>query len=296
MTATLQSAMQHASAAVEAALEEVLAGEDPDYGRIFEAERYSVLGGGKRIRPFLVLEFCRLFGGDAQAALPFAAAIELMHCFSLIHDDLPCMDNDNLRRGKPTNHMVYGDALALLAGDALAIRSLGVAASNSHVAPTTALAAVRLLSDAAGTHGMIGGQVMDLWGESHSLTMEQLCKLQACKTGALIRAAAQLGCLAAGLALTDERTLAACTYADHIGLAFQIVDDILDCIGSEALLGKPIGSDVEQGKTTFLHFLSIDEAQARAAELTHQAKAAIADFSGSEILVEMADYLLVRQS
>ncbi len=296
MTAALRTAMEHAAETVEAALAETLAGDDPDYGRLLESERYSVLGGGKRIRPFLVFAFCRLFGGDEQAAVPFAAAIELMHCFSLIHDDLPCMDNDSLRRGKPTNHVVYGEALALLAGDSLAIRSLGVAASNPHVAPATALAAVRALSDAAGAHGMIGGQVMDLWGEDHPLTIEQLGKLQACKTGALIRVAARLGCLAAGLGEDDPRTAAACTYADNIGLAFQIVDDILDCIGSEALLGKPIGSDAEQGKTTFLSFMSIDAAHDRAAALTEQAKTAIAAYPGSETLCELADYLLARRS
>lgn len=295
MTAALRTAMEHAAEAVEAALTDALAGEDSDYGRILEAERYSVLGGGKRIRPFLVLEFCRLYGGEERAALPFAAAIELMHCFSLIHDDLPCMDNDSLRRGKPTNHIVYGEALALLAGDDLAIRSLGVAAANPHVAPETALAAVRAISAAAGTHGMIGGQVMDLWGEDHPLTIDQLHKLQACKTGALIRLAARLGCLAAGLDEDDPRTAAACAYADNIGLAFQIVDDILDCIGSEALLGKPIGSDAEQGKTTFLSFMSIDAAHDRAAALTDAAKAALAPYPASEILCALADYLLDRQ-
>ena len=296
MTAALIAAMTHAAEAVEAELADILGAEDPDYGRLLESERYSVLGGGKRIRPFLVLEFCRLFGGEERAALPFAAAIEMMHCFSLIHDDLPCMDDDALRRGKPTNHIVYGEALALLAGDSLSIRSLGTAAANPCVSPETALAAVRLLADAAGPHGMIGGQVMDLWGEENPLTIEQLGRLQACKTGALIRAAAELGCLAAGLDRDDPRAAAARTYADNIGLAFQIVDDILDCIGSEALLGKPIGSDAEQGKTTFLSFMSIDAAHARAAALTEAAKAAVSPYPGSEILSALADYLLARRS
>lgn len=296
MTDQLMKALSKNAAAVEEHLAALLAGNDPDYGRIQEAERYSVLGGGKRIRPFLVIEFCRLFGGDPEAALPFAAAIEMMHCFSLIHDDLPCMDDDNLRRGKPTNHVVYGEALALLAGDSLSIRALETAAGNAHVTPEIALAAVKLLSRSAGTDGMIGGQVMDLWGEENPLTMEQLRKLHACKTGALIRAAALLGCLAAGVPEQDGRAAAASAYAENIGLAFQIVDDILDCIGSEALLGKPIGSDAEQGKTTFMHFMSVAEAQARAAELTQKAKAAIAAYPGSEILLDLADYLLERQS
>ncbi len=296
MRENLKAAMQHCSEVVEEALREALAGDDADYGRIFEAERYSVLGGGKRIRPLLVLEFCRLFGGDEKAALPFAAAIELMHCFSLIHDDLPCMDDDNLRRGKPTNHVVFGEAMALLAGDALAIRALGTAAENPHVSPASALAAVRALSRAAGENGMIGGQVMDLWGEENPLSIDQLNKLHACKTGALIRVAALLGCLAAGLDESDARVAAADAYAGQIGLAFQIVDDMLDCIGSEALLGKPIGSDSEQGKTTFLSFMSLDAAAERAAILTAHAKAAIALYSGSETLISLADYLLERQS
>ncbi len=296
MTEQLRAALKENAQLVENTLTEVLAGDDPDFNRILESARYSVLGGGKRIRPFLVIEFCRLFGGCAEHALPFAAAIELMHCFSLIHDDLPCMDDDNLRRGKPTNHVVYGEAIALLAGDALAIRSLEVAAANPHVSPQIALDAVKLLGSASGTNGMIGGQVMDLWGEEHALEMEQLRKLHAHKTGALINAAAQLGCLAAGLPKTDARRHAAAVYASNIGLAFQIVDDILDCVGSEALLGKPIGSDAEQGKTTFLHFMSVDAAKQRAAELTEEAKRAIAPYSGSETLLELADYLLDRQS
>ncbi len=288
--------MQHCAVCMEEVLSDLLSGTDADYGRLFEAERYSVLGGGKRIRPFLVLEFCRMFGGDEKAALPFAAAIELMHCFSLIHDDLPCMDDDQLRRGKPTNHVVFGEAMALLAGDSLAIRSLGTAAENAHVSSAAALAAVRALGRAAGADGMIGGQVMDLWGEENPLTIEQLRKLHACKTGALIRVAALLGCLAAGLEEGDPRIAAADAYASGIGLAFQIVDDMLDCIGSEALLGKPIGSDAEQGKTTFLAFMSLDEAARYAADLTACAKEAIADYPGSEILLALADYLLERQS
>ena len=296
MTDTLQHALLEDAQAVEAVLAEALSGEDADYGHILEAERYSVLGGGKRIRPFLVMEFCRLFGGDPHAALPFAAAIELMHCFSLIHDDLPCMDNDSLRRGKPTNHVVYGEAIALLAGDALAIRALEVAVSNPYVSPSAAVAAVKLLGHASGTHGMIGGQVMDLWGERHTLDLPQLTKLQALKTGALIRAAAKLGCIAAGLDETDDRTITADRYAANIGLAFQIVDDMLDCIGSEALLGKPIGSDAEQGKTTFLQFYALEEAQLYAEKLTEQAKAEIAAYPGSDTLLALADYLLQRRA
>ncbi len=295
MTAALTAAMTEAARLAELALADALAGDDSDYGVIFEAERYSVLGGGKRIRPFLVLAFSRLFGGSDTAALPFAAAIELMHCFSLIHDDLPCMDDDNLRRGKPTNHVVYGEATALLAGDALAIRSLGTAAANAAVPPAAALRAVRLLADNAGERGMIGGQIMDMYGETHPLTLEQLRKLQMHKTGALIRASAALGCIAASVPEGDPRLAAALTYADGIGLAFQIVDDILDVTGDEATFGKPIGSDAASGKTTFVSLLGIVEARRIAAEMTAMAKHAVEPYAGSELLCDLADWLLNRQ-
>lgn len=294
MTDALKTALTEAALAAEQALSDALAGDDPDYGIILEAERYSVLGAGKRIRPFLVLAFARLFGGDDRAALPFAAAIELMHCFSLIHDDLPCMDNDDLRRGKPTNHIVYGEATALLAGDALAIRALEVAASNEAVSPAEAIRAVRTLADAAGPFGMIGGQIMDMYGESHPLTLEQLRKLQMHKTGALIRAAALLGCIAAEIPAGDERITAALTYADGIGLAFQIIDDILDVLGDEATLGKPIGSDAASGKSTFVTHLGVEEARRVAEKMTAMAKHAIEPYPDSALLCDLADWLLCR--
>ncbi len=265
-----------------------------DLSLIFDAESYSLLGGGKRVRPFLVLAFCKLFGGTEEAAMPFACALEMIHTYSLIHDDLPCMDNDDYRRGRLTSHKKYGEAMAVLAGDALLTKAFGVAAGNEKVAPEIALAAVRTLSEAAGDVGMIGGQVLDILGEGNeNLTLEELCRLQSLKTGALIRAAARLGCLAAGA--DPEKMQAADRYAANIGLAFQIVDDVLDVVGDAALLGKKTGADKDKNKITFVSFYEPNAALAYAARLTDEAIAQISDFSGSETLCALAKYLLVRK-
>ena len=198
MTTDIKNKLTVSAKLTEEALEKYLARYDEDIKTLLESEQYSIFAGGKRIRPFLTLEFCRLFGGDERAALPFAAAVEMIHTYSLIHDDLPCMDNDDLRRGKPTNHKVFGYSTALLAGDGLLTRAFGVAASNPYVDSATAIAAVRALSDAAGEFGMIGGQIIDLYGEKERLTEEKLVKLHTLKTGALIKVCATMGCLAAG--------------------------------------------------------------------------------------------------
>ncbi len=264
-----------------------------DLSLIYDAEAYSLLGGGKRIRPFLVLEFCKLFGGDEEAALPFSCALEMIHTYSLIHDDLPCMDNDDYRRGRLTSHKKYGEAMAVLAGDALLTKAFGVAAKNNRVTPEVSLAAVRTLSDAAGDVGMIGGQVLDILGEGNeNLTLEELKRLQSLKTGALIRAAAHLGCLAAGA--DAEKIDAADRYAANIGLAFQIVDDVLDVVGNAALLGKKTGADKEKNKITFVSFYEPKEALAHVASLTDEAISAVSGFSGSETLCALARYLSDR--
>ena len=269
---------------------------DADIDAVAEAMKYSIYAGGKRIRPYLVLSFCRLFGGEDRAALPFAAAIEMIHTFSLIHDDLPCMDDDDMRRGKPTNHKVYGEATALLAGDALALKAFGVAANNRFVFSHIALDAVKELSVASAERGMVGGQIMDMYGEEHPLDLEKLKKLQNLKTGALIEVSARLGAMAADVDADDERMKNAVLYAKGIGLAFQITDDILDVIGDEATLGKPIGSDAENSKTTFLSHMSIEEASCFAEKLTEDAKKAISCYEGAERLMELADYLIRRRS
>ena len=279
---------------VERALAEYLAPHDADFAEELEAERYALLSRAKRIRPTLVLEFCRLFGGSDAAALPFACAVEMVHTYSLIHDDLPCMDNDDMRRGRPTCHKVYGEATALLAGDGLLTRAFGVICSNSAVSGDTARDAALALSRAAGSFGMIGGQVMDLAGEHKRLPLELLKKLHAHKTGAMIEVSATLGCLAAGLSLDDPRTEAAKRFARGIGLAFQVVDDVLDVTADAALLGKPIGSDAENEKTTFLTYFTTDEALDYARAVTTEAKEALTGLPSSAILQELADYLVSR--
>ncbi len=291
----LFSDMEYAAASVERFLSESFSAPDDDTDEVVQAMKYSLFAGGKRIRPYIVLSFCRLFGGSEEAGLPFAAAVEMIHTFSLIHDDLPSMDNDDLRRGKPTNHKVFGEATALLAGDALALKAFGVAANNKYVSPATALEAVKALSLASAEMGMVGGQIMDMYGEGHSLSLEKLKKLQELKTGALISVSAYLGCLAAGLMPGDEKIERALEYARGIGLAFQIKDDMLDVMGDEKLLGKPIGSDDANSKTTFLTHMTLSRAGEFAEELTAKAKEAVSSFANSENLRDLADYLLVRE-
>ena len=260
-----------------------------------EAERYSLMAGGKRVRPALTLEFCRLFGGDVQAALPFAAAVEMVHTFSLIHDDLPCMDDDDLRRGRPTNHKVFGEAYALLAGDGMALDAFGVAASNLQVSAEARAEAVLLLSRAAGSAGMVRGQIMDMFGEQNALTYEELLALHAHKTGALIRVAAQMGVLAAGYASDSPEMDAAVGYAERIGLAFQVIDDVLDATSTPEALGKSVGGDADHHKNTFLSFCAITEAEAYAERLTAEAVELIRPYEGAERLVALAEYLAVRK-
>ena len=296
----IKELMKARSALMEKELSAYLDHADPDLKTLFEAMSYSLIGGGKRLRSFLVTEFARLSateqGTDPEkamkASMPFACAIEMVHTYSLIHDDLPCMDDDNLRRGKPTNHVVFGEANALLAGDALLTKAFEVVASNRTVPTETVVKAVSLLASAAGPDGMVGGQVLDLIGETKTFDMDTLVKLQALKTGELIRAATLLGCYAGN---ASERLIAAATnYALGIGRAFQVVDDILDVTGDEATLGKPIGSDAESGKTTFLSFLSVEDARSYAARLTANAVSAIRPFRSSETLTALAEYLITR--
>ena len=261
---------------------------------IMQAQKYSLLAGGKRIRPFLVNETCKMLGGDIHQSMPFAVAVEMIHTYSLIHDDLPCMDDDDLRRGKPTNHKVFGYANALLAGDALLMKAFEVI-SVAGVSDKAVRNAVAALACASGDFGMIGGQIMDInEAEEKKLSLEKLKKLQHKKTGALIRCSALLGCIAADIEWDSEKAQAACLYAENIGLAFQIIDDILDVTGDESKLGKDIGSDAEMGKTTFMSYYGTDEAKELAANLTAEAVGAIAEYEGSEILTDLAVFLLER--
>ncbi len=291
-----ESVLLRDAAMVNDALPEYLKTEREETALLWEAMRYSALSGGKRIRPFLVLEFCRMFGGEERAALPFACAIECVHASSLIHDDMPCMDNDALRRGKPTNHMVFGEDIALLAGDALITRGYEIAARNPEVPALAALSATAMLLDAAGAAGMMGGQQIDLAAEKQPVSFDTLLVMHAKKTGALIRAAALLGCYAAGiLSEKDPRALDAAAYAEGVGLAFQITDDILDATGDVEILGKKIHADDAMGKTTFLSFMSVDKAHEYAVQVTEKAKAAIEKYQDHEILSAFADDLLDRK-
>ncbi len=269
--------------------------EDEDIQVLLDSERYSLFAGGKRIRPTLTLEFCRLFGGEDAAALPFACAVEMIHTYSLIHDDLPCMDNDDMRRGKPTNHKVFGETTALLAGDSLLTGAFEVAASNTEAGAETSAKAVAYLASSAGRYGMVGGQVMDLEGERKRLTLDELLKLHSLKTGALISAASVLGALAAGVSFIDACMEDVVTYAENIGLAFQIVDDILDQTGDAEALGKNVGVDAEHQKNTFLSFYTVEQAQFYADRLTKDAISAIRKYPNSETLCALAEWLATRK-
>lgn len=266
---------------------------DAEKDTLYNAELYSLMAGGKRIRPFLTLEFCRLFGGSEEAAMPFACAVEMMHTFSLIHDDLPCMDNDDLRRGRPTSHKMFGEATALLAGDSLELRAVKTALLNAQVSPLDSRRAATVLADCAGK--MIEGQVMDMAAEREAISMEQLLTLQSKKTGALMEVSAAMGCIAAGIEDDAPEMNDAVLYAGRIGLAFQIIDDILDAQSTAEELGKSVGSDARDGKTTFLSFMSADEARSYARRVTDAAIDAVAGYHGSETLVTLAEWLLTRR-
>ena len=282
--------------AVETYLDSCFAEETLPQAELLRSMRYSLLAGGKRLRPALVLEFCRICGGDWEKAIPLAAAVEMLHTYSLIHDDLPCMDDDDMRRGKPSNHKIFGYAGAMLAGDALLTRAFGVIASAQSLSAEQKSSAVVVLANAAGDCGMIGGQVIDLDGENKELSFEKLLKLHAYKTGALIRCAATLGCIAAGFAPESDEAKAIATYADKIGLAFQVVDDILDATASEEQLGKTVGSDADNNKTTFLTFYSIEGAAEYAARLTAEAIEAVSGIPGTDVLCGLAEELLCRKN
>ena len=284
------------SSLVEDALKGYIDENDADYGIIFEAQRYSLLGGGKRIRPFLTNECCRVLGGSIQRSMPLACAVEMIHTYSLIHDDLPCMDDDDMRRGKPSNHVRFGYANALLAGDALLTGAFRVIGEADALDGDTKARAVAVLANASGDRGMIGGQIIDLAGETKKLDFDTLIRLHSHKTGALIRASVQLGCLAAGYDLDSEHARSLTEYAENIGLAFQVVDDILDATATAEQLGKNVGSDAESNKTTFLSFYTVDEAKEYAQKLTENAVSAISDVDDSGVLTDLACYLIEREN
>ena len=258
---------------------------------LFESMRYSLLAGGKRLRPIFVLAFCELCGGDTEKALPFAAAMEMVHTYSLIHDDLPCMDNDDYRRGKLTNHKVYGEATACLAGDALLTAAFGQLAS-AQLPPEHIVEAVHVLSTCAGELGMVGGQILDMNAENRLCTAQEVYDIQSRKTGALISAACQLGVIAAGS--TKEQQNAAAEYAEHLGLAFQIRDDILDVIGDQDKLGKATG--VDEHKNTFVRLYGVEQCEKMVSDETEKAIDALTVFEHPDFLIALAKRLISREN
>lgn len=275
--------------AVDAFLNTLFTRKTP-YGDLLESMRYSLLAGGKRLRPVLALEFARLGGMEWQNALPIACSMELMHTYSLIHDDLPCMDDDNLRRGKPTNHRVYGETLAVLAGDALQSEAFRLILTTPEISADRRAECGRILAEAAGADGMVGGQVLDTLHMPH--TREELMLVNRLKTGAMIRGAAEIGCAAAGANGTLRS--AAVTYAEEIGTAFQIQDDLLDVVGEQSIFGKPIGSDKEEGKVTFVDLLGVEGCRRAVREYTGRAEAALAAVGDSFFLRRLAEMLAER--
>lgn len=265
---------------------------DEPQKELFEAMEYSLLAGGKRLRPIFAFEFCRICGADWKVAAPFAAAIEMIHTYSLIHDDLPSMDNDDLRRGRPTNHKVYGEAMAILAGDALLTDAFAVAATAQLAQPQDMAFAISVLSECAGSLGMVGGQVLDICSEERECTEEEILNIQSRKTGALINAACVLGVIAAGG--TEEQIDAAASFAGALGIAFQIRDDMLDVIGTKDEMGKGVGTDAE--KNTFVQLYGLKKCEELVQKYTAAALSALDAFEDTGILAELATSLTDRRN
>jgi geranylgeranyl diphosphate synthase type II len=264
--------------------------QDEPQTRLYDAISYSLLAGGKRLRPILAFEFCRLCGREWQAAAPFAAAVEMIHTYSLIHDDLPCMDNDDFRRGRPTNHKVYGEAMAVLSGDALLTDAFCAAAMAKLPNPADMATAIGVLSECAGSHGMVGGQVLDIMSEERLLSEQEVLDIQSRKTGALIKAACLLGVLAGQG--SNAQFKAAADFAQHLGLAFQIRDDMLDVIGNAEELGKAVGVDTV--KNTFVQLYGLEKCDAIVHAHTDEAKGALNVFADPLFMLELADTLVGR--
>ncbi len=278
---------------IEDYIEYLFESDTRKYEIVNDACRYSLLLGGKRIRPFLINKFYNLCGGEDNYSANFEVAIECIHTYSLIHDDLPCMDNDDMRRGQPSCHKKFGETFALLAGDALLTDAFALASYTSDIKSKNVLKAIGILAECAGTDGMIGGQVIDLLYENKSADIDVLKQICSLKTGALIKAACKIGCILADA--DKEKIFAAEKYAEYLGLAFQIVDDILDETGSEEKLGKPIHSDKENNKSTFVSLLGIEKCREIVNELTEKAKKELDIFgNGAAELKELADYLCNR--
>lgn len=277
---------------IDSELSKYFCGDNMPQKGLFDSMKYSLTAGGKRIRPILVLEFCRMSGGDVNKALPVACAIEMLHTYSLIHDDLPCMDDDDLRRGKPTNHVVFGECTAVLAGDALQAEAFGTILRSGLSAEARASCA-EILADAVGADGMCGGQFLDMIGENKQLTEAELEEINTRKTGALLTAACRMGVAAAGG--NEEQLEAAAMFGAAIGAAFQIRDDMLDVISTDDVLGKPIGSDAQECKNTYMALLGYEKCLELVNKLTDHAKSCLCStFEDTEFLCNLADSLVTR--
>ncbi len=295
---SLVTYLSERKALVDSALEDNLSGGQNDPPVIFQAIRYSLLAGGKRIRPILCLAAAEVVGGKAEAVLPVACALEMIHTYSLIHDDLPAMDNDDFRRGRPTSHKVFGEDIAILAGDALLTEAFRLLTSRENmpgIPPERLLDVSCEIAEAAGHRGMVGGQVLDIRAEGEAVGLETLYAIHRRKTGALLRVSIRAGAILAG---AGEEALAALSdYGGKIGLAFQIADDILNVEGDPLLLGKGTGSDAARGKVTFPALMGIDASRAQAAELVMDAIASLASFDDRAAqLRAIAQYILERRS
>ena len=279
---------------VECALKDELAQTPVLDPILWESMEYSLMAGGKRLRPVLLMAAADAVGADGTKFLPVACALEMIHTYSLIHDDLPAMDDDDYRRGKLTNHMVYGDAVAILAGDALLTLAFTVILRQKDVSAETLLRVVDEISRAAGAEGMVGGQVLDLRAEGVRISMEELRRVHMGKTGALFHAALRSGAILAGA--TEQQLAALTSYADHFGLAFQITDDILDVIGTSEEIGKPVGSDEKNHKSTYVSLTSLEEAQELACRTAEEAEKALSIFgTEADFLRDLVAYLVNRK-
>ncbi|MCI6284412.1 polyprenyl synthetase family protein [Selenomonas sp.] len=294
MEAALKACWNERKALVEQTLKQELYREAPLDAKLAESMEYSLMAGGKRLRPILVMAAADAVGADGAQFVTTGCALEMIHTYSLIHDDLPAMDNDDYRRGKLTNHKVYGAGLATLAGDALLTLAFEVLLRQTGVSDATRLAVVREMAMAAGMNGMVGGQAIDLASEGHRIPMELLKKMHMGKTGALFRAAIRSGAILGG---ANDAQLAALTrYADAFGLAFQITDDILDVVGDEAAIGKPVGSDERNHKSTYVTLLSLEKAQALAKATVDDAIAALDEFGDEAAFLRGLVQMLIERN
>ena len=296
MSVTFTDWMTGVQAAVEHALSTFLPAADAQPAKLHEAMRYTALGGGKRVRPLLVYASGALFGADAASLARAACALEMIHVYSLVHDDMPCMDDDALRRGKPTVHVAYDEATALLVGDTLQARAFEVLAGDDALPPARLIKMLRLLAEAAGSSGMCGGQAIDLDSVGLALTLEQVENMHQLKTGALLRASVLLGALC-GKELSSAELEALKAYSKAVGLAFQVVDDVLDATADSATLGKTAGKDAADNKPTYVSILGLEPSKALAEQLRREAHDALAPFGEqAQRLRELADLIVQRKA